>query len=218
VSRLGADSVSSGPAGIGGRILAVATGALAGVRPAPKPLHPYGELRRARVRRYGSVRRSGVPFIDEAGSDDAVVRISRAIGLPPPLPDIFGLALRVGTGATAADLLLASTGRRGPARFVLTVGRHAGSRPMTTLLPYRSASGPLLLGARIHSLDHVTLDWSHGLGPWHGFASIELGELIQGEDISFDPVQHTCPGLQQYRWARALREPAYRRARASRGG
>jgi hypothetical protein len=77
------------------------------------------------------------------------VRESRSVGLPEGLPDIHGLAVRVtNPDGTPGDLLLATTGWGRLTRFVLTVSRTTYGRPMTTLLPYRTDAGPVLLGAR----------------------------------------------------------------------
>ena len=89
----------------GGALLASATGALASVRRAAKPLHPDGEVVAGRLHRRGAgagAPRTGVPWLDEPGEDDVEVRRSRAIGLPSWLPDIHGLAVRV----RAADVLV----------------------------------------------------------------------------------------------------------------
>jgi hypothetical protein len=207
-------------AGLGGQVLAAATGALTRLRPTRKGLHPRGELRRARLQVLGSGAGSGVAVLEEAGTSVALVRLSRAIGTPAPLPDVQGLALRVGADSTAPDqgydVLFASTGWRVPLRFLLTAGRSVASRPMTTLLPYRSADGPLLLGARFLDDDVVELAWSRGLGRWHRWARLVLGEAVPGLEVSFDPVLRPPPGLTHYDWVRALREPAYRDARAAR--
>jgi hypothetical protein len=53
-----------------------------------KALHPRGELLRARLRRGGSTARTGVEWLDEPGVDAVMVRLSRSIGLPGPLPDV----------------------------------------------------------------------------------------------------------------------------------
>jgi hypothetical protein len=38
---------------------------------------------------------TGAPLLDEPGTYDAVVRFSRSVGLPPWLPDVYGLAVRL---------------------------------------------------------------------------------------------------------------------------
>lgn len=200
----------------GGAILAAGTRAVASVRPARKPLHPAGEVRDGRVFRSGSPEPTGVPWLDEPGEDDAVVRLSRAIGLPERLPDIYGLALRVRSDEGQGDLLFATTGWGRLSRFVLTPSRQAHTRPLTTLLPYRTESGPVLIGAHGLGGDAYELAWARPTGPWRVFGVLRLS--LPGDDapISFDPVRHQIAGLEQYPGLARLREPAYLTARRSR--
>lgn len=205
-----------------GSVLAALTRALA-LRPAAKPLHPRGVVRPGLVRREGAAERSaeisGVPWLDTPGADQVQVRISRAVGLPPGWPDVHGLALRVEGADGPGDLLLASTGWRGLARFVLVLHRQLRDKPLTTLLPYRSPSGPVLLGARAAGSDRYVLYWARPSGRWIEFGTLLLtddGRRGQDSGISFDPVRHQLPGLRQYSWVVRLREPAYARARRTR--
>jgi hypothetical protein len=203
----------------GGALLAGATGALASVRRASKPLHPEGEVLVGRIHRAGrsdETPRTGVAWLDEPGDDDVAVRRSRAIGLPQWLPDIHGLAVRVRTAAGEGDLLFATTGRGPVTRYVLTASRQ-GQRPMTTLLPYETAIGPVLLGARLIGDECYELSWARASGSWHGFGVLRLS-TGPGDDarISFDPIRRQLPGLRQYPAVVRLREPAYLRARRSR--
>jgi len=220
-------------AALGGRVLAAATAAVAAVRPAAKPLHPRGSVDRARlVRRGAAEERSGAAWIDQPGTDQVLVRRSRAIGLPPPLPDIHGLAVRVpAADGGYGDLLLATTGLGRVTRFLLTFAATPEGRPMTTLLPYRSPTGPVLVAARHRSEDVLELAWARPRGPWRPFAElrlpprgVEAGADRSGDPdaaapdarVSFDPVRHELPGLTYDGWVRRLREPAYRTARRSR--
>lgn len=205
-------------AAVGGVVLAGATRLTAAVRPAEKPLHPRGVVVRARLERRGVPLPVGVPFLDEPGSDEVLVRLSRAVGLPEPLPDFHGLAVRVPRpDGGAGDLLFATTGAGKVTRFLLTVSRSPGGRPMTTLLPYRTPTGLVLLGARVVQSDRVLLSCASGAGPWQDFGELDLSGAGEGDPtISFDPVCNQIPGLQVPRWVQRLREPAYLQARRSR--
>jgi hypothetical protein len=153
------------------------------------------------------------------GEDRVLARVSRAVGLPSALPDVHGLALRVPHVDGHGDLLFASTGHGRLTRFTLTPARSPAGRGMTTLLPYRTQAGPLLLSAAFTDDRRVTLAWAAGTGPWHRFADVMLDDRpIDGGDseVSFDPVRHTLPGLDNYRWVQLLREPSYATARRSR--
>src|SRR6476661_10111092 len=105
------DPLVDAPARAGGAALAGATRVLSALRRPAKPLHPLGTVLTGVLRRHGGAEPSGVPWLDETGEDAVLVRLSRAVGLPAPLPDIFGLALRMSTAdGRPADLLLATTG------------------------------------------------------------------------------------------------------------
>lgn len=215
-------TLTSAAATAGGAVLATATRAVSAVRPARKPLHPRGRVVVARLHRRGLEPGIGVPWLDASGADEVLVRTSRAIGLPDALPDIHGLAIRVpldglGGGGDFGDLLFASTGWGRLTRFLLTPSRTMGSRPMTTLLPYRSVAGPIHLGARMAGAETIELSCSVDSGEWQHFADLRLSQQDAGDPtISFDPVENALPGLGQYAWVRRLREPAYDEARASR--
>lgn len=205
-------------ASAGGAGLATATRLVAAARRADKPLHPRGELVRAVLRRYGG-RGTGASFLDEPGEVHGVCRRSRAIGLPAGLPDIHGLALRLRLADGAhGDLLLAATGTGRLTRFLLLPGRRPDSRALTTLMPYRSASGPRLIGAVATSPHSYALLHARPTGSWERFADLELTSE-GGPDplVSFDPVRNPLPGLETYDWVRRLREPAYATARRTRG-
>ena len=213
------DLVIRGASTFGGAVLGAAAWTVGEVRPAAKPLHPRGRVLVARLRRRGSTPSTGVRFLDEAADEEVVVRESRAIGLPRPLPDIQGLALRVPLpDQTFGDLLLASTGFGRLSRYMLTPSRATYGRPMTTLLPYRTDAGPVLLGSRSDSPGVVSLACSVRGGPWRPFAEPTIStDEAPDPGLSFDPVLHAVPGLAQYPAVRRLREPAYRSARRSRG-
>lgn len=218
VSERVADSPLDVLARTTGGILAAGTGALGAALHRRKPLHPQGSIRRATITRVGGPVRSGVAWLDEAGRDDALVRTSRAIGLAESLPDIHGLAIRIERHGHSGDLLLASTGLGRLTRFVLTAARNPARRALTSLLPYRSPRGPLLIAAVPDSPRTFELRWAGPIGPWHAFGRLELGEQwVTDAPISFDPVLNVVPGLHQYGWVRRLREPAYWTARTRSG-
>jgi hypothetical protein len=159
-----------------------------------------------------------VGFVDDIGDEAVLVRESRAAGLPEPLPDVHGLALRVtNPDLSPGDLLLSSTGWGRLTRFVLSASRSTWGRPMTTLLPYKTAGGPMLIGARAVRPGLVELACAVGVGPWRRFAELSIS-AEEGPDptIWFDAVAHQVAGLDQYDAVARLREPAYRAARRSR--
>lgn len=213
------DSLARAASSAGGQVLRGVTRIIA-ARPAAKPLHPRGSVVRGTLHRFGTEDRTGAAWLDQAGDAHVLVRQSRAIGLPTPVPDIFGIALRVPTeGGRHGDLLFASTGLGPLTRFTLTPARSPGGRPLTTLLPYRTPAGAVLLSAVFHDETKVELAWAIGSGAWHPFAQLLLHpDPVDEADVplSFDPVRNVLPGLETYAWVRRLREPAYTTARRSR--
>jgi hypothetical protein len=213
------ESAARAASSAGGQVLRAATG-VATSRPTAKPLHPRGSVVRGSLRRFGAQDESGAPWLDQWGEDEVLVRHSRAIGLPSPWPDIFGLALRVPIrNGRHGDLLFATTGLGRLTRFTLTPARSPYSRPMTTLLPYRAPAGPVLLAAVFTDETTVRLAWTVGSGVWHRFAELTLHEDPTAEPdqpVSFEPVRNVLPGLETYEWVRRLRDPAYVTAERSR--
>ncbi|SFN59597.1 hypothetical protein [Mycetocola miduiensis] len=214
-----------------GRLLAEVFSLLKRLRH-PRPIHPHGVALQGTVRFLTGSAPTGVAFLDSPPAAEIAVsaRVSRSIGVPSPLPDVIGLALRLATPAGAADILLASTGFGVPSRFWLALQRSPSRAKFTTLFPYRSPRGPVLLAARTidpenlpteprdlaAALEHTT--WRLRLyaatptGLWHPFAVLELGRPA-GSPLDrsdrYDPVSNALPGTESYPWARRVREPSY---------
>lgn len=218
------------PAAAAGAALGAVSGVVAHVRHA-KPLHPVGVVLDGRLRRHGAS--SGAAWVDTPGDDAVLVRISRGGGLPPWLPDVNGLALRVPDGDRLADVLLATTGSAPGLRHMLALHLDVVGGTFTSLLPYRGAHGPLLLAAR--SVGHspvraepttiaealeleplrVRLAWAALTGPWRVFGDLEVtgpAEDRLDPPVHFDPLTPPA-GLGTYPWSAALRAAAYARAR-----
>ena len=203
-----------------GAVLGGVFGAVARVRPgSTKALHPRGHVTTGTLVRHGAVPTTGVAWLDEPGTEDGLVRRSRSLGLPGPLPDVHGLAVRVPIGRTrGGDLLLATTGTRPGTRHLLAPTR-SERHPLTSLLPYRTPTGPVLLGAfpepgaSLYELRVATL-----AGSWRPFGALCVDEPAGDADVPdlevhFDPVLTPLPGLPSYGWVTRLREPAYAASR-----
>jgi hypothetical protein len=192
-----------------------------------KALHPRGEVLQGLIGRRGAVGRTGVSWLDQAGTDHVAVRFSRSLGLPAPRPDILGMALRIATEpGQFGDVLLATTRQGHLGRYALLPTRRHGLRAYTSLFPYKTPAGPLLLAAipTPGSPRHYELAYSRPAGPWLPFPTLEITQTTyRGHDLdlSFDPVLNVVPGLETYDWAAQLRRFSYaasRRARQHRNG
>ncbi len=187
------DSAARAASYAGGQMLRAATGIIA-TRPADKPLHPRGSVVQGTLHRFAVEGTAGAGWLTQAGDDQVLVRQSRAIGLPAPVPDIHGLALRVPTaGGRYGDVLFASTGLGRLTRFMLTAARSPSQRPLTTLLPYRTPIGAVLLSAVFQDEATIELAWAISSGVWHPFAELLLDKNpVNGADrpVSFDPVRN----------------------------
>lgn len=196
-----------------GHVLAAVTTSLR-VLPRTKPLHPRGVLVDARLEVSGSAPPSGAPLLDEPGSRPCVVRVSRAVGLPEPWPDVTGLAVRV-PGAGGGELLFASTGTGRWTRFLLIPRTDRWSGAVTTLLPFRTRLGLTWLALRpTGRRGEYQLLCSARRGPWVPVGSLRLGVRSgTGDEIRFAPVQHVPLGLDIPPALARLRRPAYASAR-----
>jgi hypothetical protein len=216
------------PAGLAGRALAGVTSAIMLVR-RPRPIHSRGVVLTGEVRWLPGARRAlaGIRWIDEppAGGVQAVTaRVSRGIGLPPALPDIIGLALRLETPDGPADLELSSTGFDVPGRFMLLPHRSASSPWYSTLLPYRGTRGPVLVGARTRrprGLPPVDADLAARLGSeewvldlfsagltsrWRRFAELRLSSVAEVHETPLvDTSPHTVVDGAELRFDAVLR-------------
>jgi hypothetical protein len=219
-----------------GAALRVLFGAILLVR-RPRPIHAAGSVLRGHIQWLDGAAPAGIAWIDEAPAEPVpvIARLSRSVGLPPALPDIIGLALRVDADGRPADIELASTGIGVPTRFLLTPHRSASRATLGTLFPYRGARGPVLLCARTIAprmlpaggdalADALIRGWrvrlfhATPLGKWHGFADVtlRLHEEQSDTDLRFDAVRRALPGAGTYDWVRAVRQPSYRLAQGRR--
>jgi hypothetical protein len=216
-----------------GRLVAVPLGGIARWR-GGKPMHPRGAVFDAVLERHGGAREWGVPWLDEAATDTAVVRLSRGAGLPAPLPDLLGMAVRLPGDAGPVDLLLSTTGR-GRLGRLLPLPRRDTAAVYSSIMAYRSDAGAIRLAA-LPEADGVpsdpqplagvvrreglrfTLAAARGAGPWEPFATLTLTAPVPelDPDVRFDAVRNPPPGLVPDGPMARFRAPAYARARSAR--
>jgi hypothetical protein len=199
-----------------------------------RPVHPHGISLIGDLTRLGTGASSGIAWLDQPGSGEVTARLSRGLGLPEPLPDIIGLALRVTDEEGICDVLLASTGLSRPGRFLVLLRRRVDKATLGSLMPYKGSRGPVLLAARTlppavrlpASLEGfrralgdeawcLGLYWARPWGPWVRFGTLELRLDPERVDsaVRHDPMLNAPRGALTYDWSRNLRERSYRLAR-----
>ncbi|MFC9891059.1 phosphodiesterase [Streptomyces pilosus] len=215
-------------------------GRLARWRSAPA-LHPHGVLCSGTLSVTGRADGGwGASWLDRPGSYPATVRWSRALGLPRPLPDGLGLAVRVedaGGPGHPLDLLFTSSrsGRLG--RHLPLLRPDPLSGPYSTLLSYRAGDRERVLAAfpvpgpedalptlwQQLARGPVRCDLRAAASgePWRTFATLSL-EAVRPVPatgtVSYDPYAHALPGLHPTGRLRRLRDAAYAGSRAGRTG
>jgi hypothetical protein len=215
-------------------------GGLARVR-GDRAFHPDGVVMHGTFRALGS-------SVDSAllgGSEErrALLRISRAVGLPEALPDVLGCAIRVpdayGRGRHQ-DFALASSFKAPLGRHALVPARDFLGAFYSSLLPYRLAGETRLLGARSASevgsgyarLDELSAAIASGaalsmtllaaspLGSWEPIATMRAEEVASKADareLRFNP-WNTGGGIEPLGFLQGLRDPAYRASQAASPG
>jgi hypothetical protein len=216
-----------------GALVAAPLGALARWRRG-KPMHPRGAVFEAVLERHGAMPPTGVPWLDAVTTDPVVVRMSRGAGLPAPLPDLLGLAIRLPGEPEPVDLLLSTTGR-GRLTRLLPVPRRDAAAVYSSIMAYRTDAGPVRIAA-LPEQDGVPSDpgplagtvrragltfslvVARGPAAWQSFARLTLVGPAEplDPDVRFDAVVHPPPGLVADGPMARFRAPAYARARIAR--
>ncbi|HEX2095798.1 MAG TPA: hypothetical protein VHF50_00320 [Solirubrobacterales bacterium] len=180
--------------------------------------------------------RTGAAALDTPS--EPVVRLSRSLGLPEPLPDPCGLAFRIPDAYGAGqhqDVLLVSSAQPPLARHAILPSRGFLDRPYSSLLPYRlngdlvllaargvggDDKGPLLADLREREVGGLEFELcTAGLrGGWRPAAKLTLGERLPPTDterLGLDPT-NTGGGLELAWWLNRLRGPSYRASQEGR--
>lgn len=172
--------------------------------------HPRGVVREALLTVEGGGG-WGAAVLDEPGIHSGLVRLSRGAGLPAPLPDVDGLALRLpalGVDGMPLDLLVNSAWRYAFAPSVLTP-------TWSAVLPHRTSSGRLVLvGARPVPEGFVMLAASP-LGRWRPWGRLTIGGLLEVPELRFAPTVG-ADDLQPVGLFRTLRAWSYDASQAGR--
>ena len=202
-----------------------------------RAFHPHGVVFEATFTPYPRAAPTGVDLLD-GGERPALVRCSRALGLPEPAPDILGFAIRFvdayGSGRHQ-DLLCVTSFDAPVAHHALVPATGFFARPYSTLLAYRLPQGIRLfgvlplsdgppLGPRLAQITEAArlgsatfeLATSPLSGRFEGVGTLRLGEQLspeRGELLRFNP--WNCGGAMKPTGPlMGLRDAAYKGSQA----
>jgi hypothetical protein len=188
-----------------------------------KAVHPHGLVHRATLRVYGGPDApAGSELLSRPAEHDAIVRLSRSIGLPRPLPDLLGLSLRVldayGPGRHQ-DVLMVTSIDRPVLHHVFVPSGGPQQRIYSTSLPYKAGEESFILGALPGtSPDRFKLAVAPPEGRFAPVADIELGERLPdvADALRFNP-WNTGGGLEPAGLLNRWRRRAYPMSQAAWG-
>src|SRR5215213_4123491 len=237
----------SRPAGLAVDLAGYGLGAMlawvAGLR-GGKAVHPAGVVHRARlvIDGEGAAPR-GSTLLDEPAAWPVIVRFSRSVGLPRPLPDLLGMSLRVldAYGPDRhQDVLMVSSVDLPVLHHIFVPAGDVQQRPYSSSLPYRVGGGEsVLLGVmpdarsprppgddEFERLDRAAatgrLRFGFGVAPIGGrfrrVATLEVAERLPDtlDALRFNPF-NCGGGLEPAGWLNRLRDYAYPLSQAAWG-
>ncbi len=221
--------------------IATTLGVLAALRRG-KPVHPKGAVYDARLLISGSPSAPPATLLQEPREHRAIVRFSRSVGWPEPLPDLLGMSIRVldayGPGEHQ-DLMLISSIDLPVLHHIFVPVRDAWQAPYSSSLPYRAGDARFLIGVlprlagprpsgttefdRLDAAardDRLSFDLAVARveGRFQPMGQIRLnGRLSPDLDaLRFNP-WNTGGNLEPAGWLQAARYQAYRRSQAAWG-
>jgi hypothetical protein len=217
-----------------GTVIGGALAGLAAIRRG-KAVHPDGVVHEARLVVTGAAAApAGARLLREPGEHRAVVRFSRSLGLPRPLPDLLGISIRVlepFERGRHQDFMLVTSVDRPILHHVFVPALDVQHRIYTSSLPYRAGDERFLVGVlpRDQSprgvgrteFDRLATAAATGELVFDvAVASVEgrfapVAELRIGDRLpaAFDALRfnawNTGAGLEPAGWLNAARRPAY---------
>jgi hypothetical protein len=115
-----------------------------------KVVHPHGVVFEARLAVTGApAAPAAATLLSAPAEHSALVRFSRSLGLPRPLPDLLGMSIRIpdayGPGR-AQDFLLVTSADLPLAHHIFLPARDTQQRPYTSALRFRAGAEQFLVG------------------------------------------------------------------------
>jgi hypothetical protein len=116
-----------------------------------KAVHPHGVVHAARLTvPGGGPAPPAARLLREPGEHAAIVRFSRSLGLPRPVPDLLGMSIRLpdayGNGRHQ-DFLLVTSADVPVLHHGFLPATEVWQRPYTSSLPYRAGDRTFIVGA-----------------------------------------------------------------------
>jgi hypothetical protein len=200
-----------------GRAGGAATGAVlatvSGLRRS-KAVHPRGVVREATLAITPTAAApAGSTLLSTAAEHRALVRFSRSLGLPHPLPDLLGMAVRVidayGAGRHQ-DFLLITTIDAPVLHHLFVPAAHVRQRPYTSSLPYAAGDERLLVGA-LPEGDDFALAVAPLSGRFAPVGRLRLGATLPAgaNALRFNVRENTGGGLEPAGVLNRMRDVAY---------
>lgn len=187
-----------------------------------KAVHPKGEVHEARLRSYGSPQAPrAAPLLSEPGEHRAIVRFSRSFGVPKPLPDLFGMSIRVLDAhgpERHQDLLMVTSVDRPVLHHLFVPVTGTDQRPYSSSLPYRAGGESFIVGALpAGGPSRFQLAVAPLMGRFQPVADLELGERLPEsfDAMRFNPIENSGPGFEPVGFLNRMRDPAYRASQAA---
>jgi hypothetical protein len=136
---------------VAGRVVGLGFGVVSRLR-GGKAVHPDGVVHAGTLRVWGDHSAPvAAPLLREPAEHEAIVRFSRSVGLPRPVPDLLGISLRLpgvfGPGRHF-DLLAVTSIDAPVAHHFFVPATDFQQRVYSSSLPYRSGRESYLLGFR----------------------------------------------------------------------
>ena len=198
-------------------------GALSAAR-AARIFHPIGEAYDATltVPAHGRGKGHGVQLLDMPGEHRAIVRVSRGAGLPRPIPDALGLAIRlpdVHGRNKHQDFLFVTSGNGPLLQHLILPAPLRWRQPLSSVLAYRVGGRLRVFGAQRRGEGAFDLCIASLHGRFKKVARLDLGPQLPAavsEGLRFN-VWHSGGGIRPVGPFQRLRDPAYRGSQRGRG-
>lgn len=202
------------------RLSSVAGSAVGGVLAAVaaarrgKAVHPHGVVHRARLVVEGSASAPrAAELLATPGEHEVLVRFSRSLGTPRPLPDLLGMSIRVVDAYgpdSHQDFLLVTSIDLPVLHHIFVPARGVGQRPYSSSIPYRAGDETFLVGTVPQSDEEFELAVAAMSGRFTRVGRLEIGERLTDtlDALRFNPF-NTGGGMAPVGVLNGMRARAY---------